>query len=339
MSRHDDQFYELLALIRDVGGVRNRVINGEFDIWQRGAGPFTGNGATTADLWRLLVVGSTHSVTRQAFALGNTIPGYEPEFYLRSTVTSVAGAGNRADLVQRCEDVRTFAGQQVTLSFWAKADAAKNIAVELTQVFGTGGSPSTFTSTPGGLVALSTSWQRHSIAVALPSIAGKTIGTGADDYIGIGFWFDAGSTYTTRTSSLGQQSGTFDLWGVQLEPGPVASEFVPRPIGDSLAKCQRYFVRWAGATPTNLLGGGLEGTNAAMMTGQLPVTMRAAPTFASSNVQHYSATGGAAAITLSQNRSTPNTIALAISATGTAGQASTLFVNTGNGYIEFSAEL
>jgi hypothetical protein len=41
------------------------------------------------------------------------------------------------------EDVRTFAGQQVTISFWAKADATKNIAVELVQGFGSGGSPST----------------------------------------------------------------------------------------------------------------------------------------------------------------------------------------------------
>jgi hypothetical protein len=45
-------------------------------------------------------------------------------------------------LNQNIEDVRTFAGQQITVSFWAKADAAKPIAVEFIQKFGFGGSPS-----------------------------------------------------------------------------------------------------------------------------------------------------------------------------------------------------
>ena len=110
-----------------LAGFRNRIINGNFDFWQRGAS-FTGS-EYGADRWFSARVGTTHTATRQAFTLGQTaVPG-EPTYFCRTVVSSVAGAGNVAILVQRIEDVRTFAGQQVTLSFWAKADATKNIAV------------------------------------------------------------------------------------------------------------------------------------------------------------------------------------------------------------------
>jgi hypothetical protein len=61
-------------------------------------------------------------------------------------------------------------------------------------------------------------------------------------------WFDAGSDFNARTDSLGQQSGTFDIAQVQIEPGPVATPFEQRPIGTELALCQRYFQSYASTT-------------------------------------------------------------------------------------------
>ena len=158
-------------------------------------------------------------------------------------MTSVAGAGNLSYLGQRIEDVRTFAGQQVTVSLWARADATKNISVELEQFFGTGGvSPSTLVTAIGTTkVSIGTSWQKVTVTASIPSISGKTLGTANNSSFTLLVWFDAGSDYNARTDSLGQQSGTFEIAQVQIEPGPVATPFERRPIGTELALCQRYF--------------------------------------------------------------------------------------------------
>ena len=226
-----------------LAGMRNAIINGNFDIWQRGTS-FTGN-EYGADRWIHGRVGTTHTATRQPFTLGQTdVPG-EPTYYCSTVVSSGAGTGDYANLVQYIEGVRTFAGQQVTISFWAKADATKNIAVELAHVFGSGGSPS---ATVVGInvtkVSIGTSWQKIIITANVPSIGGKTLGTDNNHYVPINIFFDAGSDFNARTDTLGHQSGTFDIAQIQLEPGPVATPFERRPIGTELALCQRYYSRW-----------------------------------------------------------------------------------------------
>jgi hypothetical protein len=222
-----------------LAGFRNRIINGNFDIWQRGTS-FTGN-EFGADRWFHGRVGTTHTASRVAFTVGQTAVPNEPTHLCRTVVTSVAGAGNYAILEQRIEDVRTFAGQQVTISFWAKADATKNIAINMVQNFGTGGSPSANAGISGTKVSIGTTFQKVTVTATLPSISGKTFGTDANNHLKLFIWFDAGSTYNSDTDSLGQQSGTFDIAQVQIEPGPVATPFEQRPIGTELALCQRYY--------------------------------------------------------------------------------------------------
>lgn len=216
---------------------RNKIINGNFDIWQRGT---SGASGYVADRWYNISAGSTAAISRQAFTLGQTDVPNEPTYFHRAVVTSVSGSGNLAVLQHRIEGVRTFAGQTVTLSFWAKADASKNIAIDLEQNFAIGGS-----ATVAGIgvttCALTTSWQKFTITATVPSISGKTIGTNGNDFFDVTFWFDAGSGFNSRTNSLGQQSGTFDIAQVQLEAGDVATPFEVRSIGQELALCQRYY--------------------------------------------------------------------------------------------------
>jgi hypothetical protein len=223
-----------------LAGFRNAIINGNFDIWQRGTS-FTGT-EYGADRWINTVVGSSCTMSRQAFTPGQTdVPG-EPTYFCRMAVTSVAGAGNIAILTQVVEDVRTFAGQQITVSFWAKADATKSIAIETTQNFGTGGSPSALVLGMGVTkVLVGTSWQKITFTTTVSSIGGKTIGSDGNSRLGFNIWFDAGSNFNFRTDTLGQQSGTFDIAQVQVEAGPVATPFERRPIGVELALCQRYY--------------------------------------------------------------------------------------------------
>lgn len=223
-----------------LAGFRNAIINGNFDIWQRGTS-FTGS-EYGADRWDHARNGTTHTATRQPFTVGQTDVPNEPTYFCRTVVSTVAGAGNYAILVQKIEDVRTFAGQQVTVSFWAKADATKNISVELNQFFGTGGSPSAKVTAIGTTkVSIGTTFQKVTVTATLPSISGKTIGTNNDTFFSLQIWFDAGSDFNARTDTLGQQSGTFEIAQVQIEPGSVATPFEQRPIGTELALCQRYY--------------------------------------------------------------------------------------------------
>ena len=253
-----------------LAGFRNRIINGNFDIWQRGTS-FTAAGYG-ADRWVHDRNGTTHTVTRQAFTLGQTAVPSEPTYFCRTVVTSVAGASNYSILAQKIEDVRTFAGQQITISFWAKVDSTKNIAVELIQDFGTGGSPSTYVTTIGTTkVSIGTSWQKVTVTTTVPSISGKTLGTSNDSLLQLNIWFDAGSSYNSRTDSLGQQSGTFEIAQVQIESGSVATPFEQRPIGTELALCQRYYaVIYVSLRGTSSLGH-LE------YTAKFPQTMRSYP--------------------------------------------------------------
>jgi hypothetical protein len=229
-----------LSTVSGLSGVNlNRIINGNFDIWQRGTS-FTGN-EYGADRWFHGRVGTTHTASRVAFTVGQTAVPNEPTYLCRTVVTSVAGAGNYALLEQRIESVRTFAGQQITISFWAKADATKNIAINMVQNFGTGGSPSANAGISGTKVSIGATFQKVTVTATLPSISGKTLGTNNNSALNLNIWFDAGSTYNGDTDSLGQQSGTFEIAQVQIEPGAVATPFEQRPIGTELALCQRYF--------------------------------------------------------------------------------------------------
>lgn len=220
--------------------LRNKIINGNFDYWQRGTSQ-TSNGYGSDDRWFNTHVGSTKTNTLQNFAIGQTEVEGNPRFYSRTTVTSVAGAGNYVLKSQRVEDVTLSSGKTMTLSFWARANANKNIAVEFLQDFGTGGTPSAQVYFGTTTFSLTTTWQKFTTTVTFPSVSGKSLGTNSDHWYAPVFWFEAGSNWNSRTNSLGQQSGTFDIAQVQLEEGSVATPFEQRPYGLELSLCQRYY--------------------------------------------------------------------------------------------------
>jgi len=254
-------------------GRKNYIINGNFDIWQRGTSQ-TSSSYGSDDRWLNSSGGSTKTHSQQAFTLGQTDVPNEPKYFSRTVVTSVAGAGNQCSKYQGIESVRTLAGKTATLSFYAKADAAKNIAVEFLQDFGTGGSPSAAITGIGVTTcALTTSWQKFTVTVNIPSINGKTLGTSGDDRLNVLFWFDAGSDYNSRANSLGQQSGTFDIAQVQLEEGSVATNFEVRHPATELALCQRYYEVGSGVSYFPSAGTAYSGVAV-----NYKVTKRAAPT-------------------------------------------------------------
>ena len=112
---------------------KNKIINGDFGIWQRGTSFSNPANATyVADRWFVELDGSsfTRTISQQTFTPGTApVAGYEGQYFLRWN-TSVAGTSNTIQaLSQRIEDIRTLSGQTVTLSFWAKADASRALTV------------------------------------------------------------------------------------------------------------------------------------------------------------------------------------------------------------------
>lgn len=251
-----DYMESAVPLLAASGGTRLGVQNGDLSRWSSGAGPFTTDGSSTADNFQMFLGGGTTvSTTREVQTVGAFAGA--GRFFRRTVVTTGGTAGSYSSLSYAVADARSFAGQTVTVSFWAKATAAsKFVSVEFQQAFGSGGSPSAPVTGIGVTkLALTTSWARYSVTVTLPSVSGKTFGTNEDSILYVAVWLDAGSNFNSRTNSLGNQSVTFDDWGWQLEEASTVSAFVasPRP---ALNEWTTYTPTWSASTTNPSIGNG-----------------------------------------------------------------------------------
>lgn len=233
-----------LAKIAEMNGgfsFRNKIIDGRFDFWYEGVSQ-SASGYGSDTMWQNLHQGSSKTHSQQPLVAGVDLPAIEcpsAKYFSRTVVSSVVGASNYAVKFHRIEDVNTLAGKTVTLSFYAKADSAKSISVGLMQAFGSGGFAAV--GVDGKSVALTNQWARYSVQFTIPSIVGKTIGSGS--YLSLQIGFDLGSSYVgvQPYANIGQQSGTFDIACIQLEEGSVMTPFEELPIEISQARVGRYF--------------------------------------------------------------------------------------------------
>lgn len=259
-------------------GFRNAIINGDFRINQRLWSSSTTNGAYGFDRWKIFNTGGTVTMSSQSFTVGSPAAiGYESARFCRVVVAGQSESGHYAVLQQPIEDVRTFANSTVTVSFWAKASSTGAVvSVELSQVFGSGGSPSSDVDRFMGAVVLSTSWTRYSVTYTVPGIDGKTIGTIANtSRLNCNLWVSAEGPYLeARTVLPGAQNFTFDFWGVQVERGSVATPFEQRPVGTELALCQRYYYSEDDAAIPMYPDQNGTGSRNRYFAVQFPVTMR-----------------------------------------------------------------
>jgi hypothetical protein len=271
---------------------KNKIINGDFTINQRAFTSTTTSGTYGFDRWVMKKGGTdgTCTYTPQTFSTGAApVAGYEATNFARLVTASGTASNVFAFLSQPIEDVRTYAGQTITVSFYAKAaTGTPKIAVDFEQYFGTGGS--TQVNTPAGAVTISTSWARYSVTVAVPAITSTTIGAG--NYAGVLLWVSGGSTFNTRASSIGIQNGTFDIWGVQAEAGSVATAFqtATGTIQGELAACQRYYLELADGSVTNGFGARFNSTTLYYSV-PTPVEMRTSPTAAYIGTVYYEGAG------------------------------------------------
>lgn len=220
---------------------KNFLINGAFDIWQRGTTIAGGNGIYTADRWSTFTDNEVRTVTRQTTGDTTNLPHiqYCARFQRANTNT---GTG-RLLFGQSLETINSIplAGKTVTISLYARAGANYSSTSNVLGVRlygGTGTDQHNFvgytsqSTIINSNATLTTSWQRFSFT----GTVGESVTEVATQ---IGY---------TPTGTAGA-ADYFEITGVQLEIGSVATSF-SRAGGDiqgELAKCQRYYEQSAAA--------------------------------------------------------------------------------------------
>jgi hypothetical protein len=319
---------------------KNTIINGDLQVWQRGTTFSVAGTSFTADRFRVVAAGAT--VSRQTFTPGSApVAGYEGQFYFNQLNTA---NNQNYDTSIRVENARTYAGQTVTLSFWARSTAgAQPLNVAIFQSFGTGGSPSadvtaTYVSGSGSPYTPTASWVRYTFTYSMPSVSGKTFGTNNDSYLNVRLF-----QYTTTATNT-----SIDIWGVQLEASPVATAFqtATGTFQGELAACQRYYYKVTnGATNCPVTTAFYYSGSSVNAFLQFPVTMRTSPSIDQvSGTDYFSfiRNGGADGFnswTIDQVATTGIAIYNNTQASGTAGQAGYVFTGNASASLAFTSEL
>ena len=241
---------------------RNMVINGAMQVAQRGTSVtgITGTGYNTADRWRT-VLDSLGTWTQSVEADGPTGSGLTKSMkVLCTTADSSPAAGDRLVIGQRLEgqDLQrirkgTASAEPLTLSFWVKSNVTGTYVATLVD------EDNNRLVAASYAVSASATWERKTITFPADS-------TGAldnDNAVSLQaqFWLGAGTTWTSGTlqttwgantaantyvGGTNLAAATNNYWqitGVQLETGPVATPFEFEPYEATLRKCQRYYQR------------------------------------------------------------------------------------------------
>lgn len=218
-----------VATTSNIVGFKNYIINGGFDVWQRGTSFIATTAfAYMADRFRIKTTSGTCSVNKNP----NGMPTEYTQSLSKTNYITISSNNNgEIEMSQPIEDVRTLAGKNVTVSFNAAIyqGSAKNINISILQFFGTGGSASVSTDIKTILVKAndgSAAVDRYNATFNLPSITGKTITS------------DSQLVLIVR---IPNGSYSFDIGQVQLEEGSIATPFENRPYGLELSLCRRYY--------------------------------------------------------------------------------------------------
>jgi hypothetical protein len=277
---------------------KNAVINGGSDIAQRGTS-ISGSSTLiyTLDRWCAASNNAltTLTVSQQATSDTTNLPNIRYCTRVKRSNTGI----NSIFLGQSIETANAvqFAGKTITLSFYARKGSdfsASGSALTVDFKSGTGTDQnglSTYTGSVGLIsqnATLTTTWQRFSYSVAVPSTATE---------VAMAFYYAA--TGVTITNDY------FEITGVQLELGSTATTFsrAGGTIQGELAACQRYYYRTSASGANYIFGlAQCYGTTTGGAVIPLPVPMRISPTAleqsgTANHYKAYSSSGAALALT------------------------------------------
>jgi hypothetical protein len=317
---------------------RNGVINGSFEIWQRGTsglafGTSAANGFM-ADRWQAFRTGFA------AGATGSQTAGTaQTRYALRLTRT----AGNTSLATMNClQNIETanaevYAGQQVTFSLWARrgADYAGTTNLRILSgtgidqnVIGVGGFTGQATVVSSSRT-ITTTWQRFSVTGTVASTATELA---------------VQLQYTPTTATAGANDW-IEFTGAQLEIGAVPSTFQMNggSVAAELANCQRYYQRHGLVSGAFLAIGYGSGTTTTNTFWSISPAMRIAPTsVAYTNVELVDGAGGTIAVTgLALHNPTPTRAIVHVThaVNDTAHRPYGLRTTSAAGYVELNAEI
>lgn len=240
-------------------GRRNMIINGAMQIAQRGTSSSNigSSGYYTVDRVDLAMSTTAGRFTQSQVTDAPDGFSHALKFDCTTADTSVA-AGETTIVMWQLEGQNvqqmakgTSSAKQVTVSFYAKANASKTYICELKDF--------TNTRTVSKAFTVGTSYTRHEITFPADTTGAITSDTAKQFAMNI--WLHAGSTYTSGSlqttwgaqtnanrcvgidSFFSSTDNTFFITGVQMEVGDTVTEFEHRSVGEELALCQRYFYR------------------------------------------------------------------------------------------------
>jgi hypothetical protein len=242
-----------------MGSFRNRIINGDMRIAQRGTSfPISGINSNYYYLDRWTTYSSGTFTFSQQTLTASDAP-YQVGFTNSLRLTGV-GTTTYYEMLQFIEgynivDLRwgTSFGAPITVSFWLRSLCTAGSVLAVTIRTSTGSyaynSPITITNP--------STWQYYTITIPPPP--NGTTGIGLTNGVGIsldigpygggaGFaptpntWLAANYiSVAGATNIIGTPGNFIEITGVQLEKGTVATPFEFRPFAQELALCYRYF--------------------------------------------------------------------------------------------------
>jgi phage gp37-like protein len=349
---------------------RNLIINGAMQVAQRGTSTasITTEGYYTSDRWLFTVTNQgtwTQSVENDA----PTGSGFRKSTKLLCTTADASpAAADTLVLIQRIEGQNlqqiakgTSSAKQLTLSFWVKSNVTGTYIVEL------GDADNTRQVSKSYTINASATWEKKTITFPADTTGAFDNDNGSS--LSLLLWLGAGSDRTSGTLNtswastvnanrvVGQTNlaaATNNYWqvtGVQLEVGAVATPFEFKPIEQELAECQRYYYRITGGGTFSAVAHLINATNSTSGQFVFPtkVDMRVAPTaveFSNLRTVQYNTTGGGVAQTITSITTTADASygfimgSFAVASgliQGFAGWISNS--NNTAGYLGFSAEL
>ena len=281
---------------------RNLIINGSMQIAQRGTSS-TSSGMNTVDRWNPQFAGTDEAITQaQADVTADSDPwnkGFRKCLKLTNgNQTGGAGATDHSRIyyVIEAQDLAcsgwdyTSSSSYITFSFWVKSSVAQNFYGYLLTDDGTA---QRYAFETGSLTA--DTWTK--VTKKIPGNSSITVnndnGQGMyiflwpfipTDYTASGTALDTWAAYASGTRTPDATStwwttndATFELTGVQLEVGDVATDFEHRLYGDELLRCQRYYQKITG-NKIVIMGDYNNSTSNFWGQIDLRTTMRAAPT-------------------------------------------------------------
>ena len=288
-------------------GNRNLIINGAMQVAQRGTSS-TSDSYATVDRFKKDSGGTDEAITQAQVDVASGTTPYTLGFrkalkFTNGNQTSGAGA---TDYVQigyspEAQDIANSgwnylsSSSNITFSFWAKASVAQTYQVRISSKDGTSQgfvfeyalSADTWTkitkTIPGNSNLQFDNDNGNGMEITFLMFIGTT-------YTSASPTLDAWTTYSYLTSRKDMAStwwttndATFELTGVQLEVGSVATDFEHRSFGQELALCQRYYQVLAEPAADNIICfGGYMATEWIGVV-HFPQEMRIAPTLVVSN--------------------------------------------------------